>query len=243
MNYRGAVLRVADHIASKMFFASRQMPTFYCGRWMLIPSTMWDSLYSRYELPVALAIRDHLDEGQTFWDIGANVGWFSLFASKIVGASGRVISFEPAPEVFDILSAHANTAKGITAIHLGVGNADEIRLFAAHGESTSSSFVEEVTKINFSFQPSVPIQNIKVKLRKIDSLVKELGSRPSLLKIDVEGFELEVLRGASDLLSSGRPILIIEVHPPQLDLSGGAEELLFQFLRDHRYAWEVIDRN
>ena len=139
---------------------------------------MWHSLYSRYELPVAQAIRDHLDKGQTFWDIGANVGWFSLFANKIVGASGRVVSFEPSPEVFDILSAHAKTADGVTAIRVGVGNADEARLFAAHGESPASSFVEEVTKINFRFHPSVPIKKIEVEIRKVDTLVKELGSKP-----------------------------------------------------------------
>ena len=204
---------------------------------------MWESLFSRYELAVARAIRDHLEAGQTFWDIGANVGWFSVFASKIVGASGRVVSFEPSPEVFDILFSHVKTAGRITAIRLGVGNVDEVRLFSAHGKSSSSSFVEEVVKMNFRFHPTVQIQNIEVELRKVDSLVKELESNPSLLKIDVEGFELEVLRGASDLLSSGRPTLIIEVHPRQLELSGGTEELLFQFLRGCRYAWEVIDRN
>jgi Methyltransferase FkbM domain len=103
--------------------------------------------------------------------------------------------------------------------------------------------VEEVVKMNFRFHPTVRIQNIEVELRKVDSLVKELESKPSLLKIDVEGFELEVLRGASELLSSRRPTLIIEIHPRQLELSGGAETLLFQFLRDHRYAWDVIDQN
>jgi FkbM family methyltransferase len=243
MSYRGAVLRAADNITSLVFYASRQKPTLYCGRWMWVPSTMWESLFSRYELAVARAMRNHLEAGQTFWDIGANVGWFSVFASKIVGASGRVISFEPSPEVFDILFSHAKIAGRITAIRLGVGNADEVRLFAAHGKSSSSSFVEEVVKMNFRFHPAVQIQNIEVELRKVDTLVKELESTPSLLKIDVEGFELEVLRGASELLSSRRPTLIIEVHPRQLELSGGTEELLFQFLRDCGYAWEVIDRN
>jgi len=204
---------------------------------------MWESFFSRYELAVAQAIRDHLRGGQTFWDVGANIGWFSVFASTIVGTSGRVVSFEPSPEVFDILSAHAQTTDGITAIRLGVGNADEVRSFAAHGKSSSSSFVEEVTNINFGFHSSVPVKSVDVELRRIDSLVKELGSNPSLLKIDVEGFELEVLRGASDLLCTGRPALIIEVHPRQLELSGSTEGLLFQFLRDRRYVWEVIDRN
>ena len=59
----------------------------------------------------------------------------------------------------------------------------------------------------------------------------------------MEGFELEVLKGAAGLLSITRPTLIMEVHPPQLNLSGGSEELLFQLLTRHGYEWSVIDRN
>ena len=75
--------------------------------------------------------------------------------------------------------------------------------------------------------------------------MKDIGAVPRLAKIDVEGFELEVLKGAADLLSSGsdRPKLLVEIHPPQLNLSGGSDALLFQFLKEHGYEWEVIDRN
>jgi FkbM family methyltransferase len=243
MSYRNAVLRIADNIASFVFYASRRKPSFYCDRWIWIPSAMWDSLFSRYEPAVAQALCEHLHEGETFWDIGANIGWFSVFARNVVGSTGRVVSFEPSPEVFEILSSNAKIVGGITTIRAGLGNADELRLFAAQGKSSSSSFVEKVTEMNVRFNPAVPIQKIEVEIRKIDSLVKEWRSEPSLLKIDVEGFELEVLRGATDLLSRRQPTFIIEVHPGQLELSGGSEELLFQFLRDHTYEWNVIDRN
>jgi FkbM family methyltransferase len=243
MGYEGVVLRAADTIASTVFFASRKKPTFYCGGWTWIPSSMWQSLLSRYELAVARAIRDHLKEGQKFWDIGANIGWFSIFASSIVGPRGQVIAIEPSPQVFATLSAHVKAEKCISALWLGVGNADDMRLFAEHGHCTYSSFVEEVTKINVRFAPSVPITQVEVGLRKVDSLVAELASVPSVIKIDVEGYELEVLRGAANLLSSGRPVLIVEVHPPQLQLSGSSEEALFQFLADAGYRWEIIDRN
>jgi FkbM family methyltransferase len=243
MGYKSTALRAADRIVSAIFFANQRMPTFYCGRLIWIPSTMWNSIYSRYELAVARAIKDYLKEGQIFWDIGANVGWFSLFASKFVGVNGRVFAFEPSPEVFDVLSTHAKIVHGVTPIHCGVGGSDEVRTFSAHGKSSSSSFIQEVTNINLRFLPSEPIRNLEVRLRKVDSLVKELGSKPSVLKIDVEGFELEVLRGAGDLLAYSRPTLIVEVHPRQLVLSGGTEMQLFQLLRDRQYKWKVIDRN
>ena len=123
-----------------------------------------------------------------------------------------------------------------------MGNADTVAAFAAHGASSSASFVEEVTKINQHYLPETPIRKVEVNIRKVDTLVKELGP-PRLAKIDVEGFELEVLKGATGLLSTARPTLIMEIHPPQLNLSGGSEALLFQFLKGHGYGWEVIDRN
>jgi FkbM family methyltransferase len=191
---------------------------------------------------MAQAIRDNLRAGNTFWDVGANVGWFSLLASKIVGPNGRVFSFEPSPEVFKLLSANIRGLHSIRAIQCGVGNADAVTEFAAQGTSMAGSFVEEVTKINQCFAPEIPIRKVEVTIRKVDTLAKELA-RPHLLKVDVEGFEVEVLKGAKELLSTVRPILIIEIHPPQLSLSGGSEALLFQLLTDHGYGWEVIDRN
>ena len=189
------------------------------------------------------AIKTYLRPGDTFWDIGANIGWFSLFASKIVGSRGKVFSFEPSPDVFSLLSANIRGLSSIRAIQCGVGNADTVAAFAAHGVSNSSSFVEAVTKINCS--PETPIRKVEVKIRKVDTLVKDIGAVPRLAKIDVEGFELEVLKGAADLLSSGtdRPNLLVEIHPPQLNLSGGSDAQFFQFLREHGYEWEVIDCN
>jgi Methyltransferase FkbM domain len=62
-------------------------------------------------------------------------------------------------------------------------------------------------------------------------------------QIDIEGFELEALKGADRLLSSIRPKLLMEIHPGQLTLSGGSEVELFQRLREHQYHWAIIDQN
>jgi FkbM family methyltransferase len=187
-------------------------------------------------------MKSTLRAGDTFWDIGANIGWFSLLASKIVGSDGRVFSFEPSPDVFSLLCANTRGLKSICAIQCGVGNADTVATFAAQGASSSASFVEEITKINQHYLPETPISKVEVNIRKLDTLVKDLG-RPRLAKIDVEGFELEVLKGATSLLSTARPTLIMEIHPSQLNLCGGNETSLFQLLRGYGYGWEIIDRN
>ena len=85
-------------------------------------------------------------------------------------------------------------------------------------------------------------RTIVVPLTTLDALIARHGM-PAFVKIDVEGFEFEVLKGSGRLLSDIRPTLIIEIHPPQLLLSGGSEELLFETLENHHYRRSIIDRN
>lgn len=221
----------------------QRLPTYYLGQWIWPKRNTWVSLFSAYEARVGRAIRDNLSAGDTFWDIGANFGWFSLFAAKIVQCEGKVCSFEPSPEVFDLLRSNVRGLDRVQAFQCGLGNADGISTFASQGISTAASFIEDVTRINARHWPQVPIRNVEVRMRKADSLARELGHLPNLAKIDVEGFEFEVLQGAAGLLSTSRPTLVIEVHPPQLELSGGSDTLLLRFLRQNGYEWEIIDQN
>jgi FkbM family methyltransferase len=243
MGYKNTLLSLANKLAPLGFFLSARLPTYYQGHWIWLSQESWGSFFSREEAPVGKSIRAHLRTGDTFCDIGAHIGWFSLLASKLVGSKGKIFSFEPAPEVFELLSINTRGLTSIRAIQCAVGNVDGRATFAAQGTSTSASLVEDITRINQHYLPQTPIRKVEVDIRRMDTLVTELGFKPCLAKIDVEGFELEVLKGASTLLSSSRPTLIIEIHPLQLKLSGGSEPVLFQFLKEHGYGWEVIDRN
>jgi hypothetical protein len=81
-------------------------------------------------------------------------------------------------------------------------------------------------------------------MRRLDTLLEaRVSPDPTLVKIDIEGFELDALKGARQLLSCSRPTLLVEIHPPQLALSGGSEDEIFTLLREHRYSWSIIDRN
>ena len=242
MGYKALLLSLANRLVSAGLCFSGKLPTYYQGYWIWLSRKSWNSLLSRYEPHIGWALKSCLKPGDTFWDIGANIGWFSLLASKFVGSNGKVFSFEPSPDVFSLLSANAQGLNSIRTTQCGVGNADTVAVFAAQGNSSSASFIEAVTKINQHYLPDTPIRKVEVNIRKVDTLAEELGP-PHLAKIDVEGFEFEVLRGASGVLSSAKPTLIMEIHPPQLSLSGGSEASLFQFLKEHDYVWEVIDRN
>jgi FkbM family methyltransferase len=78
-----------------------------------------------------------------FWDIGANVGMFSLFAARIVGARGKAVAFEPSPDVFDLLRANTDKSRSIQILPYGIGSCDGTMAFAAQGTATSSSFIQE----------------------------------------------------------------------------------------------------
>jgi hypothetical protein len=95
-----------------------------------------------------------------------------------------------------------------------------------------------VTAINRSFLPDQPIEQVTVTMRRLNTVLDAgLSPAPSLVRIDIEGFELEALNGGDRLLSSIRPKLLMEIHPPQLTLCGGSEVKLFQRLREHQYNW------
>jgi FkbM family methyltransferase len=205
----------------------------------------WNSLYLRYESCVAEAIQSNLNRGDTFWDVGASVGLFSLFAARIVGPAGSVVSFEPAPDAFDILCENVRyRGSVIRFLQCAIGNVDGSALLSGQGASAGGSFIEGVAELSKHYYPEVPIYKSRVTMRKLDSLSDDLNSLPALIKIDIEGFEGEAIRGANGLLSTVRPVLIIEIRPRQLGMLGsGHEDELFESLRAHRYDFEVIDRN
>src|SRR5262249_21386484 len=126
MGYKGSLLSLANRLASAGFFFNRKLPTYYDGYWIWLARNSWNSLFSAYEPYVGRAMKIHLRAGDTFWDIGANIGWFSLLASKIVGSDGKVFSFEPSPDVFNLLSANTRGLNSIRVIQCGVGNADTV---------------------------------------------------------------------------------------------------------------------
>jgi FkbM family methyltransferase len=239
MGVKHQLLRTANKFVAAL--PGPRLPTHLHGQTVWLARDCWQTVYSRYEPHMASAIKESLPSGGTFWDVGANIGLFSLYASKIVGPGGRVLSFEPSPDVLTLLRSNVEGNGNITVMPCGIGNTDGVASFAAHGASSSASFVQDVTAINRDVLPEQPIEQVTVEIRKLDTIL-ESNPPPNLVKIDVEGFEFEALKGADRLLAI-RPKLLIEIHPPQLALSGGSEGAVFEYLQQRSYKWTVIDRN
>jgi len=179
------------------------------GIWMRVnPRTGQQVLAGTGELSVQQTIVKHLRPGMTFYDLGANIGFFSLLAARIVGNAGRVVSFEADPEIAARLRENAehNHFMHVTVEQLAVWSKSGTVTFAridagkstdrGQGHVTSEHSVGEL---------------ISVEAVALDEYCRTVPA-PDFVKCDVEGAEIEVLRGARELLTEKRPVFLCELH-------------------------------
>jgi FkbM family methyltransferase len=161
-----------------------------------------------------LPLNDYLVGGErkkVFLDVGANVGIFSLFGSLYFD---RVYSFEPNPSIFERLNANIKLsgADHVSAMPMALsGQPGEMTLHVNptnHGGSTLNGFPENYKKALAEYE----WKTYQVKVTTLDDFVKANNiTEVNLIKIDVEGHEQDVLRGATSLLKNMKPILFIEI--------------------------------
>jgi FkbM family methyltransferase len=164
-----------------------------------------------YEPAVQAALARRLRPGMRVWDVGAHVGFFSLLAARLVGPTGEVHAFEPLPENCERLehNARLNGFTNIVAHAHAVGVELGAATFYDHESTSMGSLVGDGTDV-----PSRVVGQTT-----LDALAVILAS-PTLIKIDVEGAELDVLRGGTKLFASEQPELIVEI-----DRRGGKSDL------------------
>jgi FkbM family methyltransferase len=165
--------------------------------------------YTHYELGTTRLLRRLLERQRVFFDVGANVGYHSFLAAALLEGRGAVHAFEPWPTVFDDLAANArlNGFRSLDVNCLALADRDgESSLFVPDGpEWTTASLVPDGSA---RVRESVPAM-------RFDTYCRRRGiERVDLLKIDVEGAELQVLRGMGSLLSRWQPDIVLEVLEP-----------------------------
>ena len=185
-----------------------------------------------YEVGTIHVINNVLRQGDTFMDVGSSVGLLSFIASNIVRETGQVFSFEPEESSFKHLvdNISINKSKNIKPFNVGLGNENQvIRIYKNRG--CPSMVKEEETKL---------VENVKIV--KLDELIEsENIKKVKLIKIDVEGFELEVLKGAKNLLDTfDAPIICIEYFPNRKIFSGESSEVLKYILNVNTYSLFIL---
>lgn len=158
-----------------------------------------------YEYAKQKALQRELKAGQVVYDIGANVGFYSLLASVIVGETGHVYSFEPFPENLRELRKHLemNHIQNCTVIDAAVSSADGEAIFDPSDDRCTGHLAAT--------------GSLRVRTLALDGLVLRNEIRPpNLMKIDIEGAELECLQGASRVIQDARPVIFLATHGPEV---------------------------
>ena len=196
--------------------------------------------FFKREYHVRTWLTEQLNPGQVFFDVGAHHGWISMWTLPLVGKEGLVYSFEPSPANLSILEWHRtnNNFSHWAIIPKAVSDVDaEEEFFLVDtGDSPMNSLTTGV--------PGTPLMSgrnlrkISIQTISLDTFCSEVSLRPNLVKIDVEGAELKVLRGAGNLLGESSPTIILAVHPYWLP-TGQSTQQIFELLT--RYGYTVYD--
>ena len=151
--------------------------------------------------------------GSTVWDIGANVGIYTRKFAETVGASGKVVAFEPSPTTFLTLQKNTSDLSNVTLVNIALADFIGASEFHSAGENDPTAGMS---------QQRTDAKSLSVEVTKADQF---LEIRPELyphaMKIDVEGFEIDVLRGMKAILGSpDLKAIFIEVHFTMLSRRG-----------------------
>jgi FkbM family methyltransferase len=169
------------------------------------------------------------------YNIGANLGYYALLASGCAGKNGAVYAFEPEPKNFELLSRtiKENYAANVTAIPVAVGAM----------ESVAALSLSPTNSGDHQLQAVAGREHITVNVITVDDFIAQAQRAPHVIILDVQGAELDVLRGAQSLLDSPEPlVLFAEFWPRGLNErhTNGAADLL-DLLTRARFSFQLID--
>jgi FkbM family methyltransferase len=204
------------------------------------------------EVEIGLTL-DFLKPGMNVVDVGANIGLYSILADKIVGPTGRVWAFEPSHENHHrlIRNLKINNSKYVTAVGAALGQFEtqlELKSDAGRGDGERYLLLNEGDSSNGPRECSIKRQGEYVHVTYLDSFMASIGeTRVDFMKIDVEGFEYWVLRGAENVLRSNPDIMILfECNAIGTARAGHTQRDIFSYLRDlghNIYAWNPATKS
>jgi FkbM family methyltransferase len=193
--------------------------------------------YGFFEEGLTRALIEKLRPGDTFVDIGAHVGYFTLLASLLVGADGHVVSFEPTPRTRTELSANTAGLANVRVVPLAAWDATERLTLQDFGwrQSSFNSVVGARVNGNARFE------SIEVEAVAVDDWLADHGIVPAFIKIDAESAEQRVLRGLRRTIEQHHPILSLEIGDYNLPGVPRSAELIQSIVEQGYDAFEYRD--
>lgn len=186
-----------------------------------------------YEPHIVAMMKEHIKEGATCVDVGANIGHHTILMSHFTGNEGQVFSYEPIPYLRDQMSRSlaANSIHNVTIHDVALSDKEgEMTLYLRRGNIGGSSFVA-----------GIDTDELPVRVTTLD---KEHTGKVDFMKIDVEGYEYHVLLGGQELIEKYRPTIIFEWSPVYYRIHNESHaKLILQFFKDREYRLIDIENN
>lgn len=224
-----SVVKSAAYRALDLCTAGRGVPRRVGGHAIRFPARWCRYYEAEYEPETFRFLAANCREGSTVLDIGAHIGLFTVVMARLVGAGGRVLSFEPTPSTCEILE---------TTVRLnGLCDRVEVRAEAVTKEVGQAHFYctgDDVSNANSLVAPPGEGAAIQVPTTTVDAVARKLGGRIALLKVDAEGAEFEVLSGAREVYAADRPALCLALHPAALQAAGATLPGIWDLLEEYQ---------
>ncbi len=196
--------------------------------------------YGFFEANLTNFLLNFIESGDTVFDVGAHVGYYTMLTSALVGEKGQIHSFEPTPRTFQTLKDNTSPKNNITINNNAVLDKETEIEFVDYGPKYSAfnSFQKRTgEEMAFLSQP----EKIKVKTISLDRYAAEKNLTPNFIKIDAEGAEYLILEAMVDILKNKKPIVTIEVAGEEEWKENCAKSIAF--LQNHGYVAYEIDLN
>jgi len=194
--------------------------------------------YGYYEKELGELLKKIIKPGEVFLDLGANIGYFSLLVANN-SPSVKVISFEPVAGLFQNMNDNIslNNIKNISTVNAAVGEiSGEGELFVSAPNNLGMSSFHQPE--NYSGKKE------RVKIVTIDDWFKTSGlSKIDVIKLDIEGSELDALKGMKEMLQKDKPIVIVEVNPETLSMFNLEPFAIYDHLKQLNFEGFLISEN
>lgn len=180
-----------------------------------------------------------IKKGATCIDIGANVGMYSVICSKYAGQNGKVLAFEPSTQtyraLYNVINGKIMSLSNVQLFNMALGDKDaNVDLIFSY--ENNGRIMDPLTRIGNS--------QGNIKMTTLDRIITSLNiERVDFIKIDVEGFEFNVLKGAVNVISKFHPLILMEVDNQWLERYSSSSKNICNFLEQFAYKPFVLKDN